>query len=150
MEKLERSLEYNRTGENKGQDLTTHNRDIYKISSRSNETRDNNPQNNSKTQTGRDYNWRKLPCRLHGQGHTAGECKNACGFCLLKGSHTGENCRRKHDIIKDFMEKWVQKHGMTAKATAESFIKTDRIIHPTQEEFEKRLEDYQDTWGIRP
>ena len=96
-------------------------------------------QNNYKAQPGREYDWRKLPCRLHGSGHTAGECKSTCGYCQLKGSHTGENCWRRSEKINEFVEKWIQKHGVAAKTTAESFIKADRIIHPTEEEFERRL-----------
>ena len=138
-ENLERPLEYNRTRENKFQNQATHNMNIFQVSSGSNETRDNNYQNNYKTHEGKDYNWRKLPCRLHGPGHTAGECRAACGFCLLKGSHTGESCWWKSEKINEFIEKWTQTHGVAAKITAESFIKMDGIIHPTKEEFEKRL-----------
>ena len=39
------------------------------------------------------------------------------------------------------MESYIQKHGITAKATAESFIKPDRIIRPTEEEFGKKLRE---------
>ena len=30
-------------------------------------------------------------------------------------------------------------HGVAAKTTAEEFIRADKIIHPTKEEFERRL-----------
>ena len=137
LENPERPLEYNRKRENKFQNQTTDNIDIYQVSSGSNKTRDNNYQNNYKTHEGREHNWRKLPCRLHGPGHTAGECKTACGFCWLKGSHTGENCRKKNEKIDQFIYIYIQKFGITAKATAEKFIRPDRIIHPSDEEFEK-------------
>ena len=138
-ESLERPLEYNRTRENKIQNQTTHNMNIYQVSSGINETRDNNYQNKYKAQPGKEYNWRKLPCRLHGPGHTAGECRSVCEYCLLKGSHTGENCRRKDEMINRFIEGYIQKYGITAKATAESYIKKNGILHPTEEEFEKRM-----------
>ena len=141
MEKLEGSLEYNGIEENKFQEQATQNIDIYKVSSRNNEIIDSNYQNNSKTQSGGNYNWRKLPCRIHGIGHTAEECETTCGFCLTRGSHQGDNCRKKNEKIDQFVYICIQKFGITAKATAESFIKADGIYRPTQEEFERKLRD---------
>ena len=137
IENLERSLAHNREKEEKYQDPALRSVEICQVSKNFDNGR--NYQNNYKAQPGREYDWRKLPCRLHGPGHTAGECKSACGYCLLKGSHTGENCWRRSEKINEFVEKWIQKHGVAAKTTAESFIKADRIIHPTEEEFERRL-----------
>ena len=139
LESWERPLEYNRTRENKFQKQAKHNKNTYKINSGNKETRNNNFQNSYKTHEGRNYNWRKQPCRLHGQGHTAQECMTACGFCQLKGSHKSIDCWRKSEKINEFMEKWMATHGVAAKTTAEGLIRADKIIHPTKEEFENRL-----------
>ena len=83
---------------------------------------------------------KELPCKMHG-GHKARDCRTSCGFCLLKGSHKGEDCRRQNEMINQWIEECVQKYGVTAKATAESYIKNNGILRPTEEKFEKRLKD---------
>ena len=137
IENLERSLAHNREREDKYQDPALRCVEICQINKNANN--DRNYQNNYRTQQGRDYNWKQLPCRIHGEGHTAGECKTGCGFCQLRGSHKGENCWRKGEKINEFIERWIATHGVTAKSTAEGFIRTDKIIHPTKEEFERKL-----------
>ena len=102
LENIEKPLEYNKTRENKFQKQAKHNKNTYKINSGNKETRSNNFQNSYKTYEGRNYNWRKQPCRLHGQGHTAQECMTACEFCHLKGSHKSEDCREKKQEINEF------------------------------------------------
>ena len=89
-ENLERPLEYNRTRENKFQNQATHNMNIYQVSSRSNETRDNN----YKTQEGRGYNRKKLPCKFHDGQHKTKDCMIQCRHCQMKGSHKEDTHRR--------------------------------------------------------
>ena len=139
LESQERPLEYNRTRKNEFQKQAKHNMDIYQISSGNNETRNNNYQNNFKTHKGGNYNWRKLPCRLHGPEHIAGNCEIACGFCRIKGSHKGENCQKKDKMIDQFIYTCIQKFGIAAIATAKNFIKPEGIILHSDEEFEKKL-----------
>ena len=139
IENLEKSLAHNRAEESKFQDPALHNIDIYQINKRYDRNGGNNHQNNFRSyeNKNRPY-WMEYPCRLHG-GHKAGDCKYSCGFCLLRGSHKGEECRRKNEKINHWIEECIQKFGVTAKVTAENCVKRDRIIRPTEEEFGKML-----------
>ena len=137
IENLERSLAHNREKEEKYQDPALRYVGVSQVSKDFNNKK--NYQNNYGIQQKRNYNWRKLPCRIHGPGHTAEECRTMCGFCNLKGSHIGDSCYRKNEKINEFIETMIQKHGVAAKSTAESFIKADGIYKPTEEEFEKKL-----------
>ena len=136
--------EANKMGDIGGENIVAgrgHNNTDYKRMTEKQDRNTNHQINSFRSYKGKskDYNWKKLPCKLHGSGHTSGECRMWCGFCRLKGSHTGESCWGKSEKIKEFLEKWTQTHGVEAKTTAESFIKTYGITHPTKEEFERRL-----------
>ena len=85
----------------------------------------------------------EFECKLHGY-HKRKECKNICGFCGLKGSHHGRDCWRQNQIIREFVEKKIQKYGIMAKSTAESLVKNYGIIQLTEEEFERRFVEQRD------
>ena len=77
-------------------------------------------------------------CRLHGN-HRRRECRVICGFCGLGGSHYGRDCWKQNQIIREFIEKKIQKYGIMAKSAAESLIKDYGIQRMKDEEFEKML-----------
>ena len=80
----------------------------------------------------------ELECRIHGR-HKQKDCwTNICGFCDMK-NHRGKDCYKQNAIIRDFVERKIQKYGITAKPIAQSLVKDYGIIKLTEEEFEKRL-----------
>ena len=115
-------------------------RDIKKYKEMTkNETKNTSHQKNkskSKEYKGRYYNWKETECKIHGN-HKAGACRVACGFCYQRGSHRGEECKQKIQKISKFVENKIQKYGVIAKITAESYIKSNGILH-VKEDFEKK------------
>ena len=79
-------------------------------------------------------------CNIHrNDGHAKIECHIVCGFCDLRGSHPGNECRSKEYIKQSFVENKIRRHGVAAENLALSLVTNNGINKISEEEFGRRL-----------